>query len=51
MALQNLVDIGTLKPHKATAGELAQLLESADASLADAKRRENHPNSRFDLGY
>lgn len=51
MTLQNLADIGRLKPHKATGKELARLLESADRSLADAKRRDLHASSRFDLAY
>src|SRR5438477_10125835 len=51
MTLQNLVGIGTLKPHSATAEELARLLASAEASIGDAKRKANHPNSRLDLGY
>lgn len=51
MTLQNLADIGRLKPHKATAKELSRLLDSAVASIADAKRKENNPNSRLDLAY
>src|SRR5713101_8173160 len=51
MTLQNLADIGRLKPHSATAKELARLLESAASSIADARRRKNHPNSRLDLAY
>lgn len=51
MTLQNLVGVGSLKPHNSTADELARLLESAEASLADAKRKSNHPNSRLDLAY
>ena len=51
MTLQNLARIGRLKPHNATAAELARLLESAVSSLQDAKRKENHATSRFDLAY
>ena len=51
MTLQNLAGIGRLKPHSATARELARLLDSAASSIADAKRKENHPNSRLDLAY
>ena len=51
MTLQNLAGIGRLKPHSASAEELRRLLESAAASISDAKRKENHPNSRLDLGY
>jgi hypothetical protein len=51
MILKNLADIGRLKPHSATAKELARLLESATSSLEDARRKENHAASRFDLAY
>src|SRR3989304_1109664 len=51
MTLKNLADIGRLKPHSATAKELARLLESAASSLEDARRKENHATSRFDLAY
>src|SRR6266436_368983 len=51
MTLKNLADIGRLKPHSATAKELARLLESAAGSLADAKRKDLHTISRFDLAY
>lgn len=51
MTLQNLADIGRLKPHKPTAKELSRLLDSAESSIADAKRKENSPNSRLDLAY
>ncbi len=51
MTLQNLADIGRLRPHSTTTKELARLLESAASSIADAKRKENHPSSRLDLAY
>jgi hypothetical protein len=51
MTLKNLADIGRLKPHSATAKELARLLGSAAGSLADAKRRDLQAISRFDLAY
>jgi len=51
MTLKNLADIGRLKPHSATAKELSRLLESAALSLEDARRKENHAASRFDLAY
>lgn len=51
MTLENLSGIGRLKPHSATAKELARLLESASASIADAKRKELSANSRLDLAY
>ena len=51
MTLKNLADTGRLKPHSATAKEIARLLESAASSLEDANRKENHATSRFDLAY
>jgi hypothetical protein len=51
MTLEKLAGIGRLKPHRATAKEISRLLESAAASIADAKRKENSPNSRLDLAY
>src|SRR5947207_13172448 len=51
MTLKNLADIGRLKPHSATAKELARPLESAACSLADAQRRDLQAISRFDLAY
>lgn len=51
MTLKNLADIGRLKPHSATAAEIARLLASAESSLADARRKENHATTRFDLAY
>jgi hypothetical protein len=51
MTLKNLADIGRLKPHSATAKELARLLESAASSLEDARRKDIHAASRFDLAY
>ncbi len=51
MTLENLVGIGRLKAHKAAPEEIYRLLTSAAASLTDAKRKENSPNSRLDLAY
>jgi hypothetical protein len=51
MSLKNLADIGQLKPHNATREEIARLLASAAGALADAKRKELHTISRFDLAY
>ncbi len=51
MTLKNLADIGRLKPHSASASEIARLLDSAAGALADAKRKELHAISRFDLAY
>ena len=38
MTLENLLSIGRLHPHKATATEIPRLLASAKAALADARR-------------
>src|SRR4051812_19551632 len=51
MSLKNLADIGQLKPHSASREEIVRLLESAAGALADAKRKELHAISRFDLAY
>ena len=51
MTLENLLRIGRLKPHRATAAEIRRLLASAEAALADAKRSENSAGTRFDMGY
>lgn len=51
MTLENLAGIGRLKPHKATQQEITRLLGSAADAIADAKRKENSPNSRLDLAY
>ena len=51
MTLKNLADIGRLKPHSASAKEIAGLLDSAAGALADAKHKELQASSRFDLAY
>jgi hypothetical protein len=51
MSLENLEKIGRLKAHKAAPQEVVRLIQSAAASLADARRKENSPNSRLDLAY
>src|SRR5262245_40346016 len=51
MTLKNLAAIGRLKAHSVTAKELTRLFESAASSIADARRKENHPSSRLDLAY
>ncbi len=51
MTLENLLNIGRLKPHKATATEIRRLLAAAEAALADAKRPQNSPATRFDMAY
>ena len=49
--LENLVGIGQLKRESPTAGEVEALQRSGDARLADARRKELSPESRFDLAY
>ncbi len=51
MTLKNLADIGRLKSHSATAAEIARPLASAESSLADARRKENHAITRLDIAY
>src|SRR5579859_2464427 len=51
MTLENLLGIGRLHPHKATATEIRRLLASAEAALADARRSQNSAATRFDMGY
>jgi hypothetical protein len=51
MSLKNLADIGQLKPHSASREEIARLLQSAADALTDAKRKDLHAISRFDLAY
>lgn len=49
--LDNLVKIGKLKPERATADEIAGLIRSGEARLADAKFETLSIESRFDLAY
>ena len=51
MTLENLLSIGRLHPHKATATEIRRLLASAKAALADARRSQNSSATRFDVAY
>ena len=51
MTLENLLGIGRLHPHKATATEIRRLLASAEAALADARRSQNSAATLFDLAY
>jgi len=46
MTLQNLAGIGKLKPHNATAAELARLLDSAQRLLAEVHAwiKKNRPD-------
>ena len=49
--LENLVRVGSLKPEAATPGEVAGLIRSGTARLADAKNGALNLESRFDLAY
>lgn len=49
--LDNLVRTGQLKSEPASAGEVANLVRSAEERLRDADRQENSASSRFDLAY
>lgn len=49
--LDNLVRIGRLKAEAADGEEIAGLVRSGLARLADAKNRRLSPESRFDLAY
>ena len=51
MTLQNLAKIGQLKPHKATAEEVARLLAAVRRNLADAQVKGISDETRFDCGY
>ena len=51
MTLQNLAKIGQLKPHKATAEEVARLLAAVRRNLADAEVNGISNETRFDCGY
>lgn len=51
MTLENLQSVGRLKAHKASAVEIRRLLASAELALADARRSQNSPATRFDMGY
>jgi len=46
MTLENLLSIGRLHPHKATATEIRRLLAAAEAALADAGRSPNSAATR-----
>lgn len=50
-SLKNLADAGKLKAEPSDARELAKLLKSARARLADVRRAELSWESRFDLAY
>lgn len=51
MTLQNLLRIGKLKDHAATAAEVLRLLAAVDRNLADAAVSEVSDETRFDAAY
>ena len=51
MTLENLVQIGKLKPHKTTRAEIARLLAAVRRNLKDARHDDLSPESRFDIAY
>jgi hypothetical protein len=51
MTLENLLQIGKLKPHEPTHEELARLLAAAGRNLKDAGHAGISPESRFDIAY
>lgn len=51
MTLQNLLRIGKLKEHAATAEEVQRLLAAIDRSLTDAASNRISAETRFDAAY
>ena len=51
MTLENLLQIGKLKPHKTTREEIARLLAAVRRNLKDAHHGDISPESRFDIAY
>lgn len=51
MTLENLAQIGKLKPHNVTREEIARLMAAARRNLADARLRGISPETRFDVAY
>lgn len=51
MTLENLAQIGKLKPYKATREEIARLLAAVRRNLKDARHADISPESRFDIAY
>jgi hypothetical protein len=51
MSLENLLRIGQLKQYAATREEIARVLASAEAGIADANNRGNTPTTRFTCAY
>ncbi|MBI5613102.1 MAG: DNA-binding protein [Gammaproteobacteria bacterium] len=51
MTLENLAQIGKLKPHKPTREEIARLLTAVRRNLKDARHKDISSESRFDIAY
>ena len=51
MTLENLLQIGKLKPHEPSLNELQRLLEAARRNLKDAQLAGLRAESRFDIAY
>lgn len=51
MTLENLVKLGSVKPHQASRGELLRLLEAARRNLGDAAIPQVSAGARFDIAY
>ena len=51
MAFQNLLKIGQLKAHAATAVDVQKMLAAATRNLKDAGLAENSGETRFDCAY
>ena len=51
MTLQNLLKIGRLKAHTATAAEVQRLLAAVERNLKDAQQTGISDETRFDAGY
>lgn len=51
MTLQNLLRIGRLKAHSATAAEVQRLLAAVDRNLHDAQQSGISDETRFDAAY
>ncbi|MBT2301054.1 hypothetical protein J7E70_11330 [Variovorax paradoxus] len=51
MTLQNLLSIGRLKAHVATALEIKRLLASIERNLADSAVTQVSDENRFDAAY
>lgn len=49
--MDNLVQIGKLKPHAADKTEVARLLAAAERALADAQVEQLSADSRLDMAY